>query len=155
MYPWCLSAFNMMFIKINIIMINKNDNNNLEIAHPLSGSSSTWFMVMLVFWGVGKTGVPRVKSLQAKERTNIKLKPHMVSSWFYHQFKFNWRLFSLQPLWRLINFVFNFYTLGAYNKVGSWKGGGGLFLCHRVEAYYDGHLSGVGSNNMVTNMSCF
>ena len=32
---------------------------------------------------------------------------------------------------------------------------GGSFLCHRVEAYYDGHLSGAGSNNMVTSMSCF
>ena len=35
---------------------------------------------------------------------------------------------------------------------------GGLFLCHRVEAYYDGHLSGAGSNNMETNVSflkCF
>ena len=31
----------MMFIKIDVIMINKNDNNNLEIAHPVSGSSST------------------------------------------------------------------------------------------------------------------
>ena len=49
MYPWCLSAFNMMFIKINIIMINKNDNNNLEIAHPLSGSSSTLLVVKLEF----------------------------------------------------------------------------------------------------------
>lgn len=35
------------------------------------------------------------------------------------------------------------------------RGKGGSFLCHRVEAYYDGHLSGAGSNNMVTNMSCF
>ena len=50
--------------------------NDLDVAHPQSGSSSTWFMVMLVFWGVGKTGVPRVESLQAKERTNIKLNPH-------------------------------------------------------------------------------
>ena len=97
--------------------------NDLDVAHPQSGSSSTWFVVMLVFWGVGKTGVPRVKSLQAKERTNIKLNPHMVSSWFYHWFKFNWRLFSIQPLWRLIDFVFNFLVLGAYNKAGSWKGG--------------------------------
>ena len=43
----------MMFIKINIIMINKNDNNNLEIAHPLSGSSSSRFMVKLEFRNVG------------------------------------------------------------------------------------------------------
>lgn len=43
----------MMFIKINIIMINKNDNNNLEIAHPLSGSSSSGFMVKLEFRNVG------------------------------------------------------------------------------------------------------
>ena len=51
------------------------------------------------------------------------------------------------------DFVFNFYTLGAYNKGA--RGKGGSFLCHRVEAYYDGDLSGAGSNNMVTNVSCF
>ena len=34
-------------------------------------------------------------------------------------------------------------------------GSGGSFFCHRVEAYYDGHLSGAESNNMETNVSCF
>ena len=54
------------------------------MAHLLSGSSSTRFLVELEFgsvgfWGEGKTGVPREKPLGAKERTNNKLNPHMVS----------------------------------------------------------------------------
>ena len=37
---------------------------------------------------------------------------------------------------------------------------GGSFLCHRVEAYYDRHLSGAGSNNNYGNqhvmfLKCF
>ena len=60
-------------------------NNDLEVAHPQSGSSSTWFLVELVFgnvgfWGEGKTGVPGEKPLGAKERTNNKLNPHMAST---------------------------------------------------------------------------
>ena len=48
-------------------------NNDLEVVHPLIGSSSTWFLVELEFenvgfWGEGKTGV-----LGAQERTNNKL----------------------------------------------------------------------------------
>ena len=54
----------------------------MEVAHPQSGSSSTWFLVKLEFGNVGfegegKTGVPGGKPLGAKERTNIKLNPHM------------------------------------------------------------------------------
>ena len=65
-------------------MINKNDNNNLEIAHPVSGSSSTWFMVEwefqnVGFWGEGKTRVPREKSLGGRERTGNKLNPHNMA----------------------------------------------------------------------------
>ena len=32
------------------------------------------------FWGEGKTGVPGEKPLTARERTNNKLNPHMVST---------------------------------------------------------------------------
>ena len=71
------------------MLINNNNNNNnnnkdLEVAHPQSGSSSTWFLVELEFgnvgfWGEGKTGVPGEKPLGARERTNNKLNPHMES----------------------------------------------------------------------------
>ena len=61
------------------------DNNDLEVAHPQSGSSSTWFLIELEFgnvgfWGEGKTGVPGEKPLGARERTNNKLNPHMAST---------------------------------------------------------------------------
>ena len=44
----------------------------MEVAHPQSGSSSTWFPVELEFgnvgfWGEGKTEVPVKKPLGAKE----------------------------------------------------------------------------------------
>ena len=57
----------------------------MQVAHPHSGSSSTWFLVELEFgnvgfWGEGKTGVPGEKPLGARERTNNKLNPHMVST---------------------------------------------------------------------------
>ena len=56
----------------------------MGVAHPQSGSPSTWFLVELEFgnigfWGEGKTGVPGEKPLRASERTNNKL--HM----------YNWR----------------------------------------------------------------
>ena len=59
--------------------------NDLEVAHPQSGSLSTWFLVELEFenvgfWGERKTGVPGEKPLGAKERTNNKLNPHMAST---------------------------------------------------------------------------
>ena len=46
----------------------------MEVAHPYSGSSSTWFLVKLEFrnvgfWGEGKTGVPGEKLFGAKDRT--------------------------------------------------------------------------------------
>ena len=57
----------------------------MEVAHPQSGSSSTWFLVELEFenvgfWGEGKTEVPGEKPLRARERTNNKLNPHMAST---------------------------------------------------------------------------
>ena len=57
---------------------------DLEVAHPQSGSSSTRFLIeldmeMLVFEEPGKTGVPGEKPLGARERTNNKLDPHMAS----------------------------------------------------------------------------
>ena len=59
----------------------KNNNNNLEVAHPQSGSSSTRFLIDLEFgnvgfWGEGKTGVPGQKPSGAKERTKNKLSSH-------------------------------------------------------------------------------
>ena len=59
-------------------------NNDLEVAHPQSGSSSTWFLVELqfgnvAFWGEGKTGVPGEKPLGEREGTNNKLDPPMAS----------------------------------------------------------------------------
>ena len=64
---------------------NKLINNDLQVAYLYSGSSSTWFLVELEFgnagfWGEGKTGVPGEKPLGARERTNNKLNPHMVST---------------------------------------------------------------------------
>ena len=71
--------------KLMIAFIN-NINNDLEVAHPHSGSSSTWFLVKLEFsspnigfWREGKTRVPREKPLVANKRTNKKLNPHMAS----------------------------------------------------------------------------
>ena len=55
----------------------------MEVAHPQSDSSSTWFLVEVEFvnagfWGEGKTGVVGEKPLEAKERTDNKLHPHMA-----------------------------------------------------------------------------
>ena len=59
--------------------------NDLEVAHPQSGSSSTWFLVELEFgnvgfWGEGKTRVAGEKPLPGRERTNNKFNPHMAST---------------------------------------------------------------------------
>ena len=61
------------------------DYNDLEVAHPQSDSSSTWFLMELEFgyigfWREGKSGAPGEKPLGAKERSKNKLKPHMASS---------------------------------------------------------------------------
>ena len=60
-------------------------NNDLQVAHPHSGSSSTGFLVELEFGNVGfcgegETGVPEEKPLGAKERTKNKLNQHMAST---------------------------------------------------------------------------
>ena len=60
-------------------------NNDLQVAHPHSGSSSTWFLVELEFgnvdfWGEGKIGIPGEKPLGGRERINNKLNPHMAST---------------------------------------------------------------------------
>ena len=67
------------------ISYHNNNNNNLEVAHPQSDSSSTRFLIELEFgnvgfWGERKTGVAGEKHLGAKERTNNKLNPHMAST---------------------------------------------------------------------------
>ena len=95
--PSCFVSFSIMFfsgkhksefviLKIEVIL--HNSNNNLEVAHPQSRCSSTWFLVELEFenvgfWGEGKSGVPGEKPLGARERTNNKLNSHMASTpWF-------------------------------------------------------------------------
>ena len=65
---------------------NNNNDNDLQVAHPQSGSSSTWFLVELefgnvvvvvgfFFWGEGKTGVPGEKPLRAKKRNQKQIQP--------------------------------------------------------------------------------
>ena len=62
--------------------INKLINNDLEVAHPQSGSSSTWFLVELEFenvgfWGERKTGVPgyRRKTYHSKRGNQQQTQP--------------------------------------------------------------------------------
>ena len=62
-------------------------NNDLQVAHPHSGSSSTWYMYLVElefrnvgFWREAKTGVPGEKPLGVRERTNNKLNPYMAST---------------------------------------------------------------------------
>ena len=57
--------------------------NDLKVAHPLSGSSSTWFLVELEFWKCwflrsGEIEVPGEKPPGANERNNKKLNPHIA-----------------------------------------------------------------------------
>ena len=52
----------------------------MKVAHPQSGSSSTWFLVKLEFgnvgfWREGKTGVPGEKPLGAKEENQQQIQP--------------------------------------------------------------------------------
>ena len=58
--------------------MNKINNNDLEVAHPLSGFSSTRFLVELKFgnvgfWGEGKTGEKTLSEHWLRERTKNKL----------------------------------------------------------------------------------
>ena len=92
-------TFSQLFHSHEIIMIMiiiNNNSNNLEVAHLQSGSLSTWFLIELEFanvgfWGEGKTGVPGEKPLGARERTNNKLNPHMVSTLGFEPGK--WQIF--------------------------------------------------------------
>ena len=43
-------------------------------------SKSNWNLEVFCFYGEGKTGVPGEKPLEARERTNSKLNPHMAST---------------------------------------------------------------------------
>ena len=68
---FCLRLFT-KFEKIK----NRFENNDLKVTYPLSGSSSTWFLLVFEFGNVGfcregQTRVPGEKALEAKERTNI------------------------------------------------------------------------------------
>ena len=70
-----------------------NDDNDVEVALPLGGSRSAWFLVELEFgnvgfWGEGKTEVPGEKPLRAKERTNTSR-----HSWGSQVFTTSMRLF--------------------------------------------------------------
>ena len=51
-------------------------NNDLEVVHPLSGSSSTWFLVELEFENVGFWGEEKTRVLGVQERTNNELNQH-------------------------------------------------------------------------------
>ena len=61
---------------------------DLEATHPLSGTSSTWFLIELEFGNVGfrreeTTGVPGETPLGAKEPNEEKLNPlrHDAGIW--------------------------------------------------------------------------
>ena len=74
----CLYKLNSTHFHLNIEYIINND---LEVALPLAGSSSTWSnwnLQVLVFEERGKLTFE--KSLGARERTNNKLNPHMAST---------------------------------------------------------------------------
>ena len=78
-----LTVFDQRSIIINEWINKYIISNNLEVAHPQSASSSTWFLVEFEFenvgfWREGKTGVPGEKPLGAKEKTNNKLNSRMA-----------------------------------------------------------------------------
>ena len=64
-----------------VSLLNKWINNDLEEAHPQSGSSSNWNFEMLVLEERGETGVPGEKPLGARRKNNTehKLNPHIAS----------------------------------------------------------------------------
>ena len=80
-----------MGICYDSLWIMNKINNDLEVAHPQSGSSSTWFLVELEFgnvgfWGDGKTWVPKEKPLGARERINNKPAPNKTCENLYISF---------------------------------------------------------------------
>ena len=76
-----------MFIRNYLLegLFYNNDDDDLKVAHPQSGSSSTRFLIKLEFGNVsfsgeGKAGVPGEKPLGARVRTDNKLKSHVAST---------------------------------------------------------------------------
>ena len=66
-------------IDIDIVHVN-NNNYYLGVAHPQSGSSSTWFLVEIEFgnvgfWREGKTGVPGEKISRSKGENQQQTQP--------------------------------------------------------------------------------
>ena len=55
-------------------------NNDLEVVHPLSGYSSTWFLVELEFENVGFIEEEKTGVLGVQERKNNKLNQHGVDA---------------------------------------------------------------------------
>ena len=95
----------------NPLSPNDNNNNDLEVAHPQSGSLSTWFLIELEFenvgfWGEGKAEVPGEKPLGARERTNNKLNPHMAFT----------PRFEPGPLWWEVNALTTVSSLAPCNN---------------------------------------
>ena len=81
--PWLLKIT--LGLRTRYLFLLINNDNDFEVAHPQSVSSSTLFLIELEFgnvglWGEGKTGVPGEKALGAKEKTNNKLNPHVAST---------------------------------------------------------------------------
>ena len=63
-------------------LFNNNDDDDLKVAHPQSGSSSTRFLIKLEFgnigfWGEGKTGVSREKTARSKGENQQQTQPHI------------------------------------------------------------------------------
>ena len=80
--------------------MNKKINDDLEVAHPQSGPSSTWFLVELEFGNVGflrreKTGEIGGEPLGAKERTNNKLNLHTASKPGFETGPISWEASAL------------------------------------------------------------
>ena len=101
--------------------------------------------------------MPRVKPLRAKERTNIKLthiwrrRDFITVSSLIEEFS----LFSPSEDLLILFSIFIYWVLTISRGHGKGGGGVGSFLFHRMEAYYDGHLSDAGSNHMISNVLCF
>ena len=63
-------------------LFNNNNDDDLKVAHPQSGSSSTRFLIKLEFgnvsfWGEGKTGVSREKTARSKGENQQQTQPHI------------------------------------------------------------------------------
>ena len=105
MWSFCLFSSYCVDFLLASLYLNRftsldNDDNDVEVALPLGGSWSAWFLVELEFgnvgfWGEGKTEVPGEKPLRAKERTNTSR-----HSWGSQVFTTSMRLFwILLSIW--------------------------------------------------------